>query len=85
MSLILLPREMIADGFQELINSLTPQLQNELSDFINYFQETWIQGVGVESMSLFEDTDSLNTVPVLFWSLLHNNMNDAPSLWEFIS
>ncbi|XP_053598301.1 uncharacterized protein LOC103574443 [Microplitis demolitor] len=84
MSLILLPREMIADGFQELINSLTPQLQNELSDFINYFQETWIQGVGVESMSLFEDTDSLNTVPVLFWSLLHNNMNDAPSLWEFI-
>ncbi|XP_044596030.1 uncharacterized protein LOC123273015 [Cotesia glomerata] len=34
-------------------------------------------------MSLFEETDSLNTVPVLFWTSLQNDMGEKPSLWKF--
>ncbi|CAD6236063.1 GSCOCG00012453001-RA-CDS [Cotesia congregata] len=82
-SLILLPHEKIEEGFNELVNNLTHDANVQLTNFIGYFRTTWIQGVGPINMSLFEETDSLNTVPVLFWTSLHNDMGEKPSLWKF--
>ncbi|KAH0567998.1 hypothetical protein KQX54_017231 [Cotesia glomerata] len=82
-SLILLPHEKIEGGFNELVNNLTNDANVQLTNFIGYFRTTWIQGVGPTNMSLFEETDSLNTVPVLFWTSLQNDMGEKPSLWKF--
>ncbi|CAG5090753.1 Protein of unknown function, partial [Cotesia congregata] len=82
-SLILLPHEKIEEGFNELVNNLTHDANVQLTNFIGYFRTTWIQGVGPTNMSLFEETDSLNTVPVLFWTSLQNVMGEKPSLWKF--
>ncbi|CAD6208886.1 GSCOCG00010708001-RA-CDS [Cotesia congregata] len=84
-SLILLPSNKIKEGFEEISNSLSVETKAQLTNFINYFNRVWIEGVTPTSMSLYEKVESLNTVPVLFRTTLENYMGEKPSLWKFWS
>lgn len=84
-SLILLPTNKIKDGFEEISNSLPVEMKAQLTNFINYFNRVWIEGVTPRSMSLYEKVESFNTVPVLFRTTLENYMGENPSLWKFWS
>ncbi|XP_044594325.1 uncharacterized protein LOC123271865 [Cotesia glomerata] len=84
-SLILLPSNKIKEGFEEISNSLPVEIKAQLTNFINYFNRVWIEGVTPRSMSLYEKVESLNTVPILFRTTLENYMGEKPSLRIFWS
>ncbi|CAG5073527.1 Protein of unknown function [Cotesia congregata] len=71
-SLILLPSNKIKEGFEEISNSLSVETKAQLTNFINYFNRVWIEGVTPTSMSLYEKVESLNTVPSRGYYLKQN-------------